>query len=169
MKFKDQEAGYILVEYIVSISLISIILISTSILFYFVFSSYKHHTETWETEHDAQIVLKYIEKRLREFNQENIIFDDKKNVFQGKTHENKSVWVDLSGEISNRTNTLIYFYKAKREIRVNKNNEHNVLSSNIKDVIITELVEGKLIEVEVITGGTNYSSKIKLNLNYRKN
>lgn len=167
-KFKNQDKGFILMENIISIALISIIIISISFLFCFVLNSYKHYIELWQTEHDADITLKYIEKRLREFNQESIIFYSKENIFKGKNYDNKNMWIDLSGKKPLGNNRLIYFYKSKKEIRVNKNNEHNVLTDNIEDVIINELVEGQLIEIEVITNKSNYSKKIKLNLNYKK-
>lgn len=106
---------------------------------------------------------------MREFNQESIIFDNEKNIFQGKNYDNKTIWVNLSGEESSKNNTLIHFHKPRKEIRVNKNDENNVLTGNIQDVIINELVEGQLIEIEVITNKNKYSDKIKLNLKYRKN
>ncbi|QUH21668.1 prepilin-type N-terminal cleavage/methylation domain-containing protein [Alkaliphilus sp. B6464] len=165
---KKQENGYILIELIVSISLISIILISISMLFYFTFNTYKTHTEFLEAKNDAQIVLKYIEKRLMECNQKSIIYYGEEKIFQGRDYNNKIAWIDLSGKVSRKQNTLINFYKDKNEIRVNKNNENNVLSNNIKNVIVNELVEGKLVEIEVITSKSKYSSKIKFKLEYTK-
>ena len=51
---------------------------------------------------------------------------------------------------------------------VNKNNENNVLCGNIGNVTVNELIEGKLIEIEVTAYKTGYSVKTRLNLNYRK-
>jgi len=167
-KLKKKENGYMLVELLVSIFLISIILISSSMIFSFTFNTYKNQISILEEKHDAQIVLKYIEKRLMECNQEAIIYHVNDKIFEGKDYTNKTAWVDLSGKLSRKQNTLVNFYKDKSEIRVNKNNENNVLNNNIKDVIVNELVEGKLIEIEVITNKSNYSSKIKLQLDYRK-
>lgn len=115
------------------------------------------------------MALKYIEKGLRELNQEDIIFDSNKNIFQSKNCNNENVWVDLSGKKSLKKNSLIYFYRITKEIRVNKNNENNVLCGNIDNVTVNELIEGQLIEIEVIADKIEYSDKIKLNLNYRKN
>jgi len=168
-KSKKKESGYMLVELLVSISLISIILISSSMVLNFTLNTYKNQTNLLETKHDAQIVLKYIEKRLMECNQESIIYHREERTFEGKDYNNKTAWIDLSGKISKRENTLINFYKDKSEIRVNKNKENNVLSNNIKDVIVNEIVEGKLVEIEVITNKSVYSSKIKLKLEYNKN
>lgn len=148
--------------------LISIIITGIFSLFSFVFGSYKHYMDTWQIKHDVHIALKYIEKRLREFNQVDIVFDSDKNIFRGKNYKNESARVDLSGNISYKMNTMVYFYKSKGEIRFNKNNEHNVLADNIKDVTVNELVEGQLIEIEVIPNKTEYSDKIRLNLSYKK-
>ncbi|WP_246579310.1 hypothetical protein [Alkaliphilus flagellatus] len=103
-----------------------------------------------------------------ECNQKSIIYYGEEKIFQGRDYNNKIAWIDLSGEISRKQNTLINFYKDKNEIRVNKNNENNVLSNNIKNVIVNELVEGKLVEIEVITNKSRYSSKIKFKLEYTK-
>ncbi|NMA03776.1 MAG: hypothetical protein GX925_03615 [Clostridiales bacterium] len=158
-----------MIECIISIALISIIIISSSLLFSFALNSYKYYTDTWQIKHDVHITLKYIEKNLREFNQENIIFDSSKNMFQGKNYNNDNVLIDLSGEISQVKNTLIYFCRAEKQTRVSKNREHNVLCDNIGDIIINELIEGRLIEIEVIADKIEYSAKIRLNLNYGRN
>lgn len=145
------------------------IIIGTSSLFCLALNNYKHYTGLRQTKHDVHLASKYIEKRLREFNQEDIIFDSDKNIFQGKNYKNEDTWVDLSGKMSLKKNTMIYFYKPTKEIRVNKNRENNVLCGNIGDVTVNELIEGRLIEIEITAYTTGYSTKIKLNLNYRKN
>ena len=137
-------------------------------MFSFAFNSYRRHTDLWQTKHEVYIASKYIEKSLREFNQEDIIFDSDNNIFQGKDYNDKDAWVYLSGKRSFKTNTLIYFYDATKEIRVNKNNENNVLCGNIGNVTVNELIEGKLIEIEITAYKTDYSVKTRLNLNYRK-
>lgn len=168
-EFKNQQGGFTLIESMISIVLISIIMVGAFLLFSSACNNYKHYIDSLQTKHDVDITLKYIEKRLREFNQEDIIFDSKKNIFQGKNYDNKVVWVNLSGEIpQNRNMTLIYFDKSKKKVGVNKNQEHNVLARNIGDIIVNELVEGRLLEIEVISDRTGYSAKIKLNLNYSK-
>lgn len=103
-----------------------------------------------------------------EYNQKSIIYHNKDNIFEGKDYNNKTAWIDLSGRLSRKQNTLINFYKDKGEIRVNKNNENNVLSKNIKEVIVNELIEGELVEIEIITYKSGYSSKTKLKLEYSK-
>lgn len=165
---KNRQKGFTLIECIVSIALISIIIINASSVLSFAINSYKHYTETWQVEHNQQLALKYIEKRLKEFNQESIIFDSKNNIFQGTRHNGQIGYVDLSGKISYNKNTMIYFYKTRKEVRVNKNSEHNVLVSNIDDVIVNELIEGKLIEIEVVINKNKNPYKIRLNLNYGK-
>lgn len=167
-KFKNQEAGFTLIESLVSITLISIILIGIFSVFNFTIRSYKNYIENLEIEHGVNYTLRYIEKRLREFNQENIIFDSEKNLFIGERHNGQKAYIDLSGRVSHRGNTLLYFYRATRQVRVNKNQENNVLVGKIDDIIVRELVEGKLIEIEVIASKIKYSNKIELGLNYRK-
>lgn len=165
---KNKQKGFTLIECIVSIALISMIMISISLILSFALNSYGRHTDDWQTKHDVYIASKYIEKSLREFNQEDIIFDGDNNIFQGKDYDNKSAWVYLSGKRPFKTNILIYFYDDTKEIRVNKNNENNVLCGNIGNVTVNELIEGKLIEIEVTAYKTGYSVKTRLNLNYRK-
>lgn len=137
-------------------------------LFYLSFKTYKGQTELLESKYDAKIVLKYIEKRLMECNQRSIIYYEEEKIFKGKDYNNITALIDLSGNLSKERNTLINFYKDRNEIRVNKNYENNILSNNIKDVIVNEIVEGKLIEIEVVTNKPDYSSKTKLNLEYIK-
>ncbi len=166
---RNLQKGFTLIECVTSIALISIIMTGTFLLFSFVFDSYNHYIDFQQVKHNVHITLKYIEKRLKEFNQESIVFDSDTNIFQGKRYDDKTVRVDLSGEKSFKTNTMIYFYKPKNEIRVNKNGEHNVLSCGIEDIIVRELVKSRLIEIEVIADKAEYSAKIKLNLNYNGN
>ncbi|MGI6426656.1 MAG: prepilin-type N-terminal cleavage/methylation domain-containing protein [Natronincolaceae bacterium] len=168
-RVRDGQNGFTLIESIISIALTSIIIIITSSLFSFTLNSYKRYTDTRQIKYDVHIASKYIEKGLKEFNQEDIIFDSEKNIFQSKNCNNENIWVDLSGKKSLKKNTLIYFYRTTKEIRVNKNNENNVLCGNIYNVVVNELIEGRLIEIEVIADEIEYSNKIKLNLNYRKN
>lgn len=144
------------------------IIISTSSLFSLALNNYKRYTDIRQVKHDVHIASKYIEKNLREFNQEDIIFNSNKNIFQGKNYNNENVRIDLSGQISYKTNTMIYFYKYRGQVRVNKNGEHNVLCENIDDIIVNELIEGQLIEIEIVADKVEYSAKIKLNLNYEK-
>lgn len=165
---KNRQKGFTLIEAIISIALITIIITAASSLFALAFNGYKRYTDTRQIKYDVHIASKYIEKGLREFNQEDIIFDSDKNIFQSKNCDCDNVWVDLSGKKSLKKNTLIYFYRTTKEIRVNKNGEHNVLCGNIDDVTVNELIEGQLIEIEVIADKIEYSNKIRLNLNYRK-
>jgi prepilin-type N-terminal cleavage/methylation domain-containing protein len=168
-RVKNRPKGFTLIESIISITLVSIIIILTFSLFSFALNSYKRYTDIRQIKYDVHMALKYIEKGLRELNQEDIIFDSNKNIFQSKNCNNENVWVDLSGKKSLKKNSLIYFYRITKEIRVNKNNENNVLCGNIDNVTVNELIEGQLIEIEVIADKIEYSDKIKLNLNYRKN
>ncbi|WP_041719142.1 PulJ/GspJ family protein [Alkaliphilus oremlandii] len=167
-KIKRSKEGFVLIELVLSILLFSTILVSMSTLFNSTYQSYRSYTERLAFKYDAQIVLKYIEKRIMECNQESIIYYKDKNIFEGRNMDNKILYVDLSGALSYKENTMINFYKPKNEIRVNKNRENNVLNNNIKEIIITEIVEGELIEFEVITNKGNYSKKIRLKFKYQK-
>lgn len=144
------------------------IILGTLLILNSTMKSYSYHTDGLQEEHQVDYTLKYIEKRLREFNQQNIIFDSTQNIFKGKNDIDENAFIDLGGKTSYKKNTMIYFYRSRQEIRVNKNTEHNVLVKQIEDIIVRELVEGKLIEIEVIAAGGEYSNKIKLNLDYRK-
>ena len=155
-------------ECIISVVFISIIIINIFLLFSFTFNSYRYYVHLKQIKHNVHITLKYIEKRLNEFNQADIIFDSDENTFQGKNYNDENVWIDLSGKKSLKKNTMIYFYKATKEIRVNKNNEHNILTDNIGDIIVNELIKGQLIEIEVVADRAEYSAKIRLNLNYNR-
>ncbi len=164
-----KEKGYILIELILSISFIAIILTSISVLFFSSFKTYEHKTKSLNAKHDAQIVLKYIEKRLKEFNQEDIIYDVENKTFKGKRSDNRIALINLSGKLSMKPNTLINFYKNKNQVRINKNSENNVLSNNIEGINVNEIVKGNLIEIEVITKDISYVEKIRLSVNYRTN
>lgn len=166
---KNRQKGFTLIEVIISIALITIIITATSSLFALATNSYKRYTDTWQVKHDVHTALKYIEKGLKEFNQEDIIFDSDKNIFQSKNCDNKNVFVNLSGKVPRKQDiSLIYFNRPEKRVGVNKNGEYNTLANDIDDIKVNELIEGQLIEIEVVTDKIEYSNKIRLNLNYRK-
>ena len=66
------------------------LIISTSSLFTLALNGYKRYTDIWQIKHNVHIASRYIEKGLREFNQEDIIFSSDKSVFQGKNYNNKN-------------------------------------------------------------------------------
>jgi len=73
----------------------------------------------------------------------------------------------MSGNRRSNKNTLLYFYKSKNEVRINKDNENNVLAVGIKDIKVTEIIEGDLLEIEVFSNEIDYSAKTILKLRYR--
>ncbi|MCC5911459.1 MAG: prepilin-type N-terminal cleavage/methylation domain-containing protein [Clostridiaceae bacterium] len=163
--FKNKE-GLTLIEVIVSIALLVIIMAILSNFFVSNISYCKDINETLEVKQNAHLALNYIKKRIRELNRSEIQYFSDEQIFKGKDSRGESSWIDLSGKITYKRNTLLYFYKTTGELRVNKAGEHNVLTDHITNIVITELVEGELVEIEVFADTINYSTKTKLKIKY---
>lgn len=98
---------------------------------------------------NTRFALNYIEKRIRECDKQQILYNSHEKLIKSKNGTYDILWIDLSGNKRTAPNTLLYFYRSKGELRVNKNGENNVLVEDIEDIMVTEIIEGELLEIEV--------------------
>lgn len=159
--------GFTLLETILSMTLFSSVLI---VFIPFATRSITMQQElenTLNLQHNTRFALNYIEKRIRECDKQQITYYPDKKSIEGKNDTYNKLWIDLSGNKRMTRNTLLYFYRSRGELRVNKNGENNVLVDGIKDIAVTEIVEGELLEIEVFASRIDYSVKTRLKLKYR--
>ncbi|AOY77055.1 PilW family protein [Clostridium formicaceticum] len=166
MKIFHSNRGITLVEVLLAMTLFAIILMSLITILTQYISYYRDYHERLAIKQSTRLALNYIEKRIRECNHQQMIYHAESQTIEGQNSMQERVWVDLSGQIRYEENTLLYFNRTTGELRVNKNKEHNVLVRNIKEIIIREIIEGRLIEIEVIAAGLDYSVKTSIRLCY---
>ncbi|WP_168198273.1 PilW family protein [Crassaminicella thermophila] len=159
--------GVTLIEVMISITLFSIIMISLTTYFLGIINNCNSQMEILKMKQNVRFALNQIDKILRECNQQEIIYYDNMKKFELKNNKDDTVFVDLSGIQQNKFNTILYFNKDKRQLRINKKGEHNVLIDYIKDISIKEIIDNKLIEIEVFSDKIDYSVKMRLNLSER--
>ncbi|SDK51835.1 PilW family protein [Natronincola ferrireducens] len=166
-QYLHDNRGVTLIEIVVSITLISIVMMALTTIFIYSIGSYSRQVDEIAAKQKVQFALNYIEKRIRECDQYQITYHSNNQTIEGRDFEGKKVWIDLSGRRRNSFNTLLYFYRDRGELRVNKKNENNVLVDGIRDILVREIVEGELLEIEVIAHKIDYSVKLRLSLDYR--
>ncbi|ABR48638.1 hypothetical protein Amet_2485 [Alkaliphilus metalliredigens QYMF] len=159
-----RQEGLTLIEVLIAMTIGSMIVILSISYLNIVVRGYITQQDTLRVERNMRFALNYIEKRIRECDQNQIIYHSDTRTIEGRNYDNQSIWIDLSGNKRSQPNTLIYFYKDTGELRVNKNNENNVLVNMINDIIVNELVEGKLIEIEIFGHGSSHPIKTILRL-----
>ncbi len=151
------EKGFSLIEVLLAISLFSIIIITLLPVCTSHLLVYNKLDNELLMQHNTRFAMKYIEKEIRKCNQKSTIYIPQDRTIMSTNYSGEKTWVDLSGNKRNEPNTLIYFNKGTMELRLNKNKEHNILCSDIKDIIVTEIVEGELLQIEIIANKINYS------------
>ncbi|AKL95283.1 hypothetical protein CACET_c18350 [Clostridium aceticum] len=166
MKIFCSNQGITLLETILAMTLFAMIMMGLIIILMQNINYCREYQEILATKQNIRLTLNYIEKRIRECNHQEIIYHAETQTIEGKNNLKEEVWIDLSGNIRYDKNTLLYFNRARGELRVNKNKEHNVLAIGIGDIIAREIIEGSLIEIEVIGADMDYSVKTKLRLRY---
>ncbi|MDR5658207.1 prepilin-type N-terminal cleavage/methylation domain-containing protein [Serpentinicella sp. ANB-PHB4] len=164
--FKNNK-GFTLIEILIALSFSAIILMTLSTYLNFAYRQTSKQIEGVAHNYHTRFAMSYIEKTLREMDQTRITFHRSRTTFEGFNSQEKHVRVDLSGNQRNQFNTLLYFNRSTNQIRVNMRNEHNVLATFIEDIRVTEIIEGKLIEIKVISSKNNDSVKTKIYIPYK--
>ncbi|MEN1759300.1 prepilin-type N-terminal cleavage/methylation domain-containing protein [Anoxynatronum sibiricum] len=160
-----------LIEVMISLALISLLLLVTYTGSLFVFSHHRQQSHQFKEEQNLRQAMDAIEKRFREMNQQEITFHPAQQSFKSRVPRTDfpgmtTVWIDFSGINRNRLNTWLYFDRTSGTLRVNKNNEHNVLYTGIEDILITEVISGKLVEITLIGQRVNREQTLTLKLSY---
>lgn len=166
MMKKYNNKGFSLLEIILSMTLFSSILMTFIPFAISNIGMQQQLEDTLILQQNARFALNYIEKRIRECDKQQITYHSQQKLVEGKNETYDTLWIDLSGKKRTTPNTLLYFYRSKGELRVNKNGENNILVEGIKDIIVTEIIEGELLEIEVFSNVIDYSVKTRLKLKY---
>ncbi len=161
----SSEKGFSLIEVIISVAVLGMVLIFISNLFNMNVKYWVSFNKELEIKRNLNITKIFIEKGVRECNQANIIYDDRNKIIKGKNSNGDIVFVNLSGKRIYDYNTLIYFYKDTKEVRINKSGEHNVLAKYIDDIIIKEIIPEQLLEIVIFADQMDYSIKFNLRIN----
>ena len=159
--------GFTLIETILALMLFSIIAITFIPISINHMSIYDRLDETLFIQQNARFALNYIEKRIRECNYQKTTYIPQDKTIESENYYGEKIWIDLSGDKRHNSNTMLYFYKEYGQLRVNKNGEHNVLYTLIKDIIPTEIVPGELLQIKVIAEKIDYSITTTIRLKYR--
>ncbi|TCO79178.1 prepilin-type N-terminal cleavage/methylation domain-containing protein [Marinisporobacter balticus] len=164
MKKWNNKRGFTFIEVFLSITLFSIIMGAFLTHFLFFVKTCSKDTKILGITQELRCASNYIENTIRMCNYKKIIYNDKQKRFTGEDRNANKVYIDLSGKIQYEQNTLIYFYEDKRELRINKRGEHNILVEHIKEITVSEIIENKLIEIEVF-GDQEKSVKTTIKIN----
>lgn len=146
--------GLTLIEIIISFALLSIILLTVFTMSAFVMKENRHQADVLK---DGQVLresLDLIEKRLREMNRYAVTYLPEEKTFQcvmkvPESNQPVTVRVDLSGKTRSAHHTWVYFNRNTSSLMVNKKGEHNVLSREIADLDVKEIVPGRLFEISL--------------------
>lgn len=148
-------------------TLISIIVISYFPISATHLSIYNRLDNRLLIQQNTRLALHYIEKCIQECNQQMVSYFPHDKTIVSKNYLNEKIYIDLSGRKRNDKNTLLYFNRDTGELRVNKNGEHNVLCILISDIKIIEIIEGKLLQIQVVGDNNSYSVTTTIKLGYR--
>jgi len=96
---------------------------------------------------NLQYSLHFIEKNLRQLDQQQIEYFPESMQIISNNSLGQTSYMDFSGKMCYMENTYFYYHAGNRQLRINRKNEHNVVSINIDQVRIRELVPGTLVEV----------------------
>jgi prepilin-type N-terminal cleavage/methylation domain-containing protein len=100
---------------------------------------------------NLQYSLHYIEKNLRQFDQQHIEYFPELLQLKSENSQGQTSYMDFSGRIIYTRNTYLYYHAGNRQLRVNRNTEHNVLARDIDQVNVREIIPGTIIEVSLST------------------
>lgn len=159
--------GFTLIEIILAMTLFSIIALTFIPVSISHISFYNHFDSTLFLQQNTRFALNYIEKRIRECNHQSIHYIPQDKTIESQNYSGEKIWIDLSGRKRNNKNTLLYFNRGTGELRANKDGEHNVLYTEIKDIVVTEVIEGELLQIQVIADKIDYSVAVTIKLKYR--
>lgn len=120
---------------------------------------------------NLQYSLHYIEKNIRQFNQQQIEYFSEIQQIKSENSQGQTSYMDFSGKMIHNRNTYLYYHAGNRQLRINRNTEHNVLAKDIDQVRIIEVIPGNLIEVSLSSfdkNGKEHTLKSKIRIRARR-
>lgn len=134
-------------------------------------SYWQEHIEQIRISENLQYSMHFIEKNLRQLDQQQITFSSDIQQIMSKNSQGQTSYMDFSGRKIYNINTYFYYYAGNRQLRINRNREHNVLATNIDQVEIREIIPNKLIEVSLSSfdkQGKKHTIKSKIRIKARR-
>ncbi len=155
---RKHEDGMTFIEVIISLSVLSLLFITLSHVTVFYLTQNRFLGDNMAAEQNMRMAMESIEKRLREMDSQSLQYIPHQQTFQCQMPRpngtgDMTIWMDFSGVNRNRRNTWLYYDKTSATLRVNKNQEHNVLHKSISKVLIEELNHGSLIRITLTSHG----------------
>ena len=96
---------------------------------------------------NLQYSLHFIEKNLRQLDQQQIEYSSGILQIISKNSQGQTSYMEFSGKMTYNSNTYFYYHAGNRQLRINRNTEHNVVAIDIDQVKIREIIPGALVEV----------------------
>ncbi len=165
---KLDRQGFTLLELMLTLLLCSFLVLTYTTMVAKSLKYWQYHIEQVRIHENLHYALHYVEKNLRQFNQQEINYVSEIKQIKGENSQGEPSYMDFRGDILHNRNTYLYYQKGKRQIHINRNREHNVLARNIDQLDIEEIVSGSLIKVSIGTVDTQgekhvLESKIRIN------
>lgn len=120
---------------------------------------------------NLQYSMHFIEKNLRQFNQQQLEYFPDILQIRSENSQGETSYMDFSGKIIYHYNTYLYYHAGNRQLRINRNKEHNVLAQNIDNIEVREIIPDILLEVTISSfdkQGEMYSLKSKIRICSRR-
>lgn len=132
---------------------------------------YQENIEKIRIHENLQYSLHFIEKNLRQLDQQQIEYSSEIKQITSENSQGQPSYMDFSGKKSYYKNTYFYYHSGNRQLRINRDREHNVLAINIDQVKIREVIPGNLVEISLSSydsHGKEHSLKSKIRINARR-
>ncbi len=163
--------GFTLLELMLVLLLCSLLIFVYTTIVSQSINYWQENIEQIHIHENLQYSLHYIEKNLRQFNQQQIKYYPNIQQIESENSQGQTSYMDFSGRVIYNTNTYLYYHKGNRQLRINRNTEHNILAINIDQVNVREVIPHTLIEVSLSTfdkNGKEHTLKSKIRINARR-
>ncbi|NBG88791.1 prepilin-type N-terminal cleavage/methylation domain-containing protein [Isachenkonia alkalipeptolytica] len=173
MKIRNRldSKGFTLLELMLTLLLSSLLILTYATIVLQSVQYWQYHIEQVRVHENLQYALHYIEKNIRQFNQQEIQYIPDMKQIISRNSQGELSYMDFSGENLNQWNTYLYYQKGNRRLLINRKRENNVLAQDIDQLIIKEVQSGALIEVSISskdTQGKEHTLKSQIRISPRR-
>lgn len=120
---------------------------------------------------NLQYSLHFIEKNIRQFDQQKMEYCPDILQIKSENSQGQISYMDFSGNMIYHFNTYMYYHAGNRQLRINRNTEHNVLALDIHGVSVREVIPGTLLEISLSSRdkyGKEHTLTTKIRINHRR-
>ena len=165
------QKGLTLIEIIISFALLSLVLMTMATGSLLIQTQSQEQIRQLRSRQNIDHAVIAIEKRFQLSNQQRIRFQANQQTFHSLMTSDqqpgmKSVWMDFSGSQRNTPNTWLYFHRTTGTLRVNLNQEHNVLISGIGHIETREIIPDRLIRIILYCQETGYHASTDVRIHW---